>query len=153
MREVFIVNSVDEKKVSLISTRSSSCESCALNGACNLTGSNSERVMGIEIEQFEKTPEIGDYVIVEIPDFSASKISFIIYGFPLLSFLVFLLIAYFITKNDMQAFLFGVLGLGGAYGIIAYLDRTVFKKKYKPSVVEVLKKKNNLNLKLGILNE
>ncbi|GAB6189518.1 hypothetical protein JCM30566_12580 [Marinitoga arctica] len=153
MREVFIVNSIDNKKVNLISTRSSSCESCSINGACNLGGGNNERVMGIDVNQFRKIPQIGDYVVIEIPDFSISKISFIIYGFPLLSFLVFLLISYFITNNDMQAFLFGILGLVGAYGVIAYLDRTVFKKKYKPTVVEILPKKNNLNLKLGIINE
>ncbi|WGS64479.1 SoxR reducing system RseC family protein [Marinitoga aeolica] len=152
MREVFVVNTIDEKRVNLISTRSSSCESCALSGACNLTGSNSERIMGIEKEQFKKIPEIGDYVIVEIPDFSVSKISFIIYGFPLLSFLITLLIAYSITGKDMISFLYGLLGLGISYGVIAYLDRTVFKKKYKPSVVEVLPKQNNLNLKLGIQN-
>ena len=151
MREVFIVKSIEKKKINLISTRSSSCESCELNGACNLTGSNDERVLGVDLEQFnKKIPQVGDYVIVEIPDFSVSKISFIIYGFPLISFLAFLLISYFITKNDMQAFLFGLIGLGGAYGVIAYLDRTVFKKKYKPSVVEILPKQKNLNLKLGI---
>ncbi|KAF2955937.1 SoxR reducing system RseC family protein [Marinitoga sp. 38H-ov] len=152
MREVFIVNSISEDRINLISTRSSSCESCSISGACNLTGSNNERVMSIEKKEFKNIPNIGDYVVVEIPDFSVSKISFIIYGFPLLSFIILLLISYYFTKNDMQAFLFGLLGLGGAYGIIAYLDRTIFKKKYKPSVVEVLAKQNNLNLKLGIQN-
>ncbi|OQY10945.1 MAG: hypothetical protein B6I29_00320, partial [Marinitoga sp. 4572_148] len=98
MREVFIVKSIEKKKINLISTRSSSCESCELNGACNLTGSNDERVLGVDLEQFNK----------KIPQF-----------------LAFLLISYFITKNDMQAFLFGLIGLGGAYGVIAYLDRTV----------------------------
>lgn len=152
MREVFIVNTIEEDVVKLISTRSSSCESCSISGACNLTGSNSERVMSVEKKQFNKMPNVGDYVVVEIPDFSISKISFIIYGFPLISFILLLLISYYITKNDMQSFLFGLLGLVGAYGVIAYLDRTVFKKKYRPSVVEVLPKRNNLNLKLGIQN-
>lgn len=152
MREVFVVNSINEHNIDLISTRSSSCESCAISGACNLTGSNSERIMRIEKNQFKKMPNIGDYVIVEIPDFSVSKISFIIYGFPLLSFLIALLIAYSITGKDMISFLYGLLGLGISYGVIAYLDRTIFKKKYKPSVVEVLPKQNNLNLKLGIQN-
>ncbi|KLO22954.1 MULTISPECIES: SoxR reducing system RseC family protein [unclassified Marinitoga] len=152
MREIFIVNSIEGEKVKLISTRSSSCESCSLNGACNLTGSNSERLMTIEKKEFRKIPDIGDYVVIEIPDFSISKISFIIYGFPLTLFIALLVITYTLTKNDTQAFVAGIVGLAIAYGIIAYVDRTVFKKKYKPAVVEVLPKSKNFDLKLGIIN-
>ncbi|SHE99058.1 positive regulator of sigma(E), RseC/MucC [Marinitoga hydrogenitolerans DSM 16785] len=151
MREVFLVDSIDEERVNLISTRSSSCESCSLNGACNLTGGNNERTMKIKKKEFDEIPSIGDYVIVEIPDFSISKISFIIYGFPLLSFLILLLIAYYITKNDIQSFIVGLFGMSGAYGIIAYLDRTVFKKKYNPKVIKILPKQKNIHVELGIL--
>ncbi|AEX85080.1 hypothetical protein XO10_03260 [Marinitoga sp. 1135] len=149
MREVFMVGNIEDNNVYLISNMSSACETCTLNGACS--AGSSQRTMKINKSQFEKMPSIGDYVVIELPEFSVSKISFIIYGFPLIMFILFLVIAYFITKSDTYAFVSGIIGISISYGVIAYLDRTVFKKKYQPKVIEILPKRNNINLSVGII--
>ena len=131
MRELMIVEKIDEKYVYLKTNRASECSTCSISGACNLTGTPDIELKALKEESYIP----GQKVLVELPEVPLTKIAMLVYGFPLLMFLVLAIFSYGIGLNDLWSFLIAVGGMGVSYFILSILDKKKFKDMYLPKIV------------------
>lgn len=135
MTEIMKVDNIDNKYVYLITQRAGTCSSCGLKGACNLTGTPDMRIKALRKKDLVLSK--GDFVLVKLPDVSISKLSFIVYGIPLLVFIFITIIMYQLNFGDIYSFLGGFLSMIFCFLIIGIYDKKHLKDKYLP---EILKK-------------
>jgi len=105
-----VVNLIDENTVELKFSRSSFCNHCASRETCNLLESSKDLI--VKASKPKKLDlKIGDMVVVEHEDFSVSKLSFLVYGIPLVVFISTLTIFTVIFKSETYGFLSGIIAL------------------------------------------
>jgi sigma-E factor negative regulatory protein RseC len=142
MRELMIVEKMDDKYVYLKTNRSSECSTCPMNGACNLTGNPDIQLKAMKDNSYLP----GEKVLVELPQVPLTKIAMLVYGFPLLIFLIFAIFAYAIGLSDLFSFLLAFGGMAVSYFILSVLDKKKFKDMYLPKIISKVKtgyEKNN----------
>lgn len=87
MQQVVYVVAVEGEDAVVQGERQSACSSCAGKSSCSTLGSWSKRVARIRIAN-ELHAEVGDAVVVEVPDGLLLKATFKLYGVPVLMFLL-----------------------------------------------------------------
>jgi len=139
------VSEITDKYIFLQAERISECESCSSKGSCSvIPGDNKIKIKAKNENNMSLKP--GDCVSVKLPEFSISKVSFIVYGIPLLVFIVLTVLMYIAGVPDVYSFLSGLAGMAGAYIIISVADRKIFKDKYLPEIIEKI---NNFKVQNG----
>ncbi|MCP5465493.1 MAG: SoxR reducing system RseC family protein [Thermotogae bacterium] len=139
------VSEITDKYIFLQAERISECESCSSQGSCSvIPGDNKIKIKAKNENNMSLKP--GDCVSVKLPEFSISKVSFIVYGIPLLVFIALTVIMYIAGVPDVYSFLSGLAGMAVAYIIISVADRKIFKDKYLPEIIEKI---NNFKVQNG----
>lgn len=144
MREVMSVVEVKDKYVYLLTQRAGECESCELHGACSVTGGPDLKIRAKKNEGLELKE--GDMVVVELPKVSITKMSFIVYGLPLMVFLVFTILFYLLGFGDVKSFLFGLASMAITYVGIAIYDRKKLKDLYFPEIIDKISTRNTFKV-------
>ena len=134
MRELMNVKEVKDGYVYMLTQRKVTCESCAMSGACSIMGSPDTKVKAKNIDKLDLKE--GDYVVVELPNVSVTKLSFLVYGIPLIVFIVFTVLFYYLNFGDYVSFLLGLAATALSFVFMGYLDRHKFQDKYLPVILE-----------------
>ncbi|BBE30779.1 hypothetical protein OSSY52_09200 [Tepiditoga spiralis] len=134
MREIMSVIEVKDKYVYLLTQRAGECDSCELHGACSITGGPDLKIRAKRNENLELKE--GDTVVVELPKVSITKMSFVVYGLPLIVFLSFTILFYLLGFGDVKSFLFGLTSMAITYTGIAIYDRKKLKDSYFPEIID-----------------
>ena len=121
MKENGIVKSINDKEIMLEISPSLACSKCC---SCN---KGKQRI--VKIENNGQNVHIGEKIEYEVEAKNMVGIFLMMYGIPLVFFLLCLFITHFMTKNAPVAFFAGILGVA-----ITYLFIGIFVKKH-PSFV------------------
>jgi sigma-E factor negative regulatory protein RseC len=81
----------------------------------------------------------GEKVIVELPQVPLTKVAMLVYGFPLLVFLILAIVSYGVGLNDLFSFAIAVGGMAISYFILSILDKKKFKDMYLPKIITKVK--------------
>lgn len=142
MRELMTVDKIDDKYVYLKTNRASECSTCSISGACNLTGTPD-----IELKALKENSYMpGERVLVELPQVPLTKIAMLVYGFPLIMFLVLAIVSYGFGFSDLISFSLAIAGMAISYFILSILDKKKFKDMYLPKII----KKINNDIKANV---
>ncbi|MFH1541385.1 MAG: SoxR reducing system RseC family protein [Elusimicrobiota bacterium] len=131
MEEVATVVSILNNKLTLSFSRQKICKKC---GICQKSKDNQ---MYLEIEN-SIDAKVGNTVLLKIKP-SNLKISFIIYGLPILFFIVGIFIGIFLFRKDLYGFFTGVLFL-----IFSILLVKNFADKHKLKIEKITVVKNEI---------
>lgn len=130
------IGQVIEKNKNILKIKLNSSEKCHSCGLCNYK--NEPILEALD----ECNANVGDFVIVEIKKKYYYKVTFLIYLFPLISFISGVFIGYIIGENlkiDPQifGFLVGIILTVISYISLYFLDKNLSKKE---KIVPVAKK-------------
>lgn len=130
------IGQVIEKNKNILKIKLNSSEKCHSCGLCN--NKNEPILEALD----ECNANVGDFVIVEIKKKYYYKVTFLIYLFPLISFISGVFIGYIIGENlkiDPQifGFLVGIILTVISYISLYFLDKNLSKKE---KIVPVAKK-------------
>ncbi|MCX7653697.1 MAG: SoxR reducing system RseC family protein [Fervidobacterium sp.] len=133
MREVMKVSNVDDRYIYLsLSVSETTCSTCAIAGSCSIKESGKElRILKNSVRKEFLPLAPGDIVVVDMK-YNQAVLSLIVYGIPLLGFIVGILLGYFLKLSDIASFIIGILLAGGS----TVVSRT-FDKKYKIDILDV----------------
>ena len=127
MKKQGVVIALEQGNAVIRAERESSCGSCAGKSACGTLGAWEK---GAAEEPQEKTKnqydirlpnillaKVGDVVTVEVPDQLILQVSVMFYGLPVLAFLLFGALSFFVAEaigfsGDLASALFGLGGAG-----------------------------------------
>ncbi|OAA28022.1 hypothetical protein AT15_04885 [Kosmotoga arenicorallina S304] len=133
MKELALVKEIRKDYVLLSKNRTEACGSCALKDSCSTTGTVARK---IEIRALKNNVNIapGDYVEIEVPNFSVSKLAFLLYGIPLAVFIATLLFMIGLNFSELLSVLtaFGFMSL--FYAGLALYDRRS-RRKLMPIII------------------
>lgn len=140
MKEVGIVNSIQGNEAKVIIQRNAACGDC---GACQV--GKDKLTMEVTAKNVIGAKE-GDKVEVEMKFVNVLKASFIMYGIPLIMFIVGSIAGYYYSSivleqpdNPIFSFLFGIILTAITYLIIKYLDsKGKFSYKYEPQITNII---------------
>lgn len=135
MRELMIVEKMDDKYVYLKTNRASECSTCSISGACSLTGTPDIELKAMKDDSYLP----GEKVLVELPQVPLTKVAMLVYGFPLLVFLILAIVSYGVGLNDLFSFAIAVGGMAISYFILSILDKKKFKDMYLPKIITKVK--------------
>ena len=132
---------IEVKENDLLTISMTRKEACAKCRACIAGMTEQEMIIEAENNCFA---EVGDWVDVEIsPDGFISAL-FIVYGLPLIGFMVGLIPSYFILKavglgnaGDVLSFVIGLLFTGIVFLWIKKNEERWEQRKYKPMAVKI----------------
>ncbi len=138
MKELMQVRNVDDRYVYLtLMVNEATCSTCTLSGVCSVKGNEKDIKIQKKSIKSELLPILpGDIVVVDLK-YNEAVLSLIVYGIPLLGFIIGVLFSYLMKLSDVISF---VIGIGFA-GIGFTLTR-LFDKKYKIEITDV--KRTNL---------
>lgn len=142
-----VVKLIDENTVELEFSRSSFCNHCASRESCNLLESSKNLIVKA-FKPKELELKIGDMVVVEHEDFSVSKLSFLVYGIPLIVFISALTVSTVVFKSETYGFLGGIVALLLSFLGLRGYDKK-FARKFRPTVIEKYEKIDYLSLNKG----
>ncbi|MDN5343800.1 SoxR reducing system RseC family protein [Oceanotoga sp. DSM 15011] len=134
MTEMMTVIDMDSNYVYLNTNRAGECSECSLHGACNITGTPDLKLRALKNKSVNLKE--GDIVLVELPKVSVSKLSFLVYGIPLIIFMAISIILNIIGFSDILSFLIGFSTMLLTYVIIGIYDKKKLKDKYLPKIIE-----------------
>ena len=139
MKEIGIVSGIQGKKAQVIIQRSSACGDC---GACQV-GKNK---LTMETNAVNAVgAQRGDQVEVEMSFVNILKASLILYGIPLIVFILGVFAGNYIPfqnqpDNPLISFLSGLLLMTLSYIVIKIFDQKgVFSVKYEPHITNIIK--------------
>lgn len=121
MRETAVVREVADDHVILEKMRLEACGSCSARPNCNLLSSGKTVTMRASRQEVEVNP--GDKVEVEVPNMSATKVALIVYGIPLLVFVVVLTLLMLLGISEFIALILSFLSVVAAFAGVAFYDR------------------------------
>jgi sigma-E factor negative regulatory protein RseC len=137
MNELMKVDRVDQKYVYLLTQRAGSCNTCGLKGACNITGNPDIRIRAKINPELDLNKD--DFVVVKLPKVSVTKMSFLVYGIPLIVFIATTVISSLLGLSDIPSFAIGFSVMILAYIFLGIYDRKYLKDKYLPEILEKYK--------------
>jgi sigma-E factor negative regulatory protein RseC len=141
MREVAkVVKKNKNGEYRLEKKRNTACGSCPSKNNC-YTSKTGDAIMEIEAKSKIDDLNAGDYVLIEIPNVSPTKISFLLYGIPLIIFISLLLILSSIGVSEGYAAIFSLIPMVGFYIGLNIFDRKN-REKLKPVIVEKVEEFN-----------
>lgn len=129
-----VIKLVDKNTVELKFSRSSFCNHCVSKSSCNLLESSKNLVVKA-LNPRGLALKVGDTVVVEHKDFSVSKLSFLVYGIPLIVFISFLTLFTILLKSELYGFIGGIIALIISFFALKIYDKK-FGKRYKPVIIE-----------------
>ncbi|MFZ7122035.1 MAG: SoxR reducing system RseC family protein, partial [Eubacteriaceae bacterium] len=140
MKEIGIVNSIRGNEAKVIIQRNAACGDC---GACQV-GKDKLTMEATAINVIGAKE--GDKVEVEMKFVNVLRASFIMYGIPLIMFIVGSIIGYYYSsivleqpENPIFSFLFGIILTAITYFVIKYLDsKGKFSHKYEPQITNII---------------
>lgn len=140
MKELALVKEIRKDYVLLSKNRTEACGSCALKDSCSTTGT---ATMEIEIKALKNDVNIapGDYVEIEVPNFSVSRLAFLLYGIPLAVFIVSLLIMIALSFSELLSVLTAFAFMALFYTGLALYDRRN-RKKLMPIIIRKVSMKD-----------
>ncbi|HOB16353.1 MAG TPA: SoxR reducing system RseC family protein [Defluviitoga sp.] len=136
MKEVMDVIDIDNDYIYLKTLRTEACGSCSIRNSCNILGSSNELKLKAKKTDNLNNINIGDKVVVELPNVPVVKLSFIAYGLPLIVFLASVILFYLLGFSDLNSFLIGLLCTCFIYIFIRIYDKKKIKNKYLPTIIE-----------------
>ncbi|KNZ42171.1 SoxR reducing system RseC family protein [Acetobacterium bakii] len=142
MKEVGIVKELRGKTAKVVIKRNTACGDC---GACHVSKDQST------MEAIAQNPvgaREGETVEVEMRFASVFKAASIMYGIPLVAFLLGSSLSYFIIFNNglswdqnLVPFFSGIALMAVAYAGIKYFDKKgIFNSKYQPIITGIIEK-------------
>jgi sigma-E factor negative regulatory protein RseC len=144
VKEIMDVIDIDDEYIYLKTLRTEACNSCSVRSGCYiLGGSNELKLKAKRIENIDF--QIGDKVIVELPNVPVVKLSFLAYGLPLITFLTIVIILYLLNFSDLMSFLIGLAGTCITYLFVKFYDNKKIQNKYLPTIIEKYDKNQNIN--------
>lgn len=127
----------------VISTKSSSCESCSSKDACNVMGGGNE----VEIEALNTVhAEAGDTVLISFQTSSLFKLTFLLYIFPIIFLFMGAIVGeklsiYAQADPSKISAIFSFVLFFISLGIVILVSRKLEKKQeYKPEIIKVVAK-------------
>ena len=131
MKQQGIVIEQKGEELTVQCRRSSACEKC--KGCSSENACLKIKVTG--------DAQVGDEVVVAMPQGQIAKASLLAYGLPLIGLLLGLILGSVIGKSDGMAALGAALGLGFSGLLLVIIDKKIKKKvQWAPTLVEVLEK-------------
>ncbi|KAF2962232.1 SoxR reducing system RseC family protein [Fervidobacterium sp. 2310opik-2] len=133
MKELMQVRNVDDRYVYLtLMVNEVTCSACALSGTCSVKGNEKDIKIQKKSIKSELLPILpGDIVVVDLK-YNEAVLSLIVYGIPLLGFIIGVLFSYLMKFSDIISFAVGI-GFAGA----GFLLTRLFDKKYKIEITDV----------------
>lgn len=137
MKEIGIIKEVKGKRASVIIQRSAACGDC---GACQV----GKEKMTMEANAYNTIgAKEGDKVEVEMEFVNVLKASFILYGIPLVLFIIGILMGEYLPilpiDKALNGFVIGSVLMLLSFVIIKYLDQKgVFSLKYEPQITHII---------------
>ena len=116
MQQFAVVTHSDNGIAVVQALRATSCDSCVGKSSCSTLGSWKERSMELHVVN-RMGAEVGDEVIVEVPDHFILKSAFYLYGLPMLIFFAAGITAYLaspvlgLADRDLWAALVGIVAI------------------------------------------
>lgn len=138
MKEIGIVQEIRGKKAQVVIKRHAACGDC---GACQV---GKEKMTMETMARNDAGAEVGNEVAVEMEFANVLKATSIMYGIPLIGFILGCAIGYFLAqamKWDMVLvpFFCGIVLVVVSYGVIRKLDKKgKFNSKYEPVITEII---------------
>ncbi len=139
MEQAVMVVDVRRDEALVRGRRASACDSCAGKSSCTTLGSWTERVAEMRVAN-PIGANIGDEVIVEVPDGEFLRAALRLYGAPMLGFFVaaFCARALAIAMGSTSVELWAAVGaLVGMFGVFFWLSRSRFELKQGARIVRV----------------
>lgn len=141
MKEIGIIIDTKGKTAQVAIQRHSACGDC---GACHMSKATSTMETHALNPIFAKK---GETVEVEMQFASVFKAASIMYGIPLVAFLIGSCFSYFLILNlglnwdqNLVPFFSGIALLAVAYAVIKYFDKKgIFNSKYQPVITGIIK--------------
>jgi sigma-E factor negative regulatory protein RseC len=140
MKETAIVETIEVKgKKSdfiLKKIRPEACHSCNSKVLCGVKNEFCFKAVNISGEALKK----GDIVEFSLPEISVSRIAFLVYGVPLIIFLIVLFFMIgILNTNEYIAVSVSLAALFGTYFITAVYDKKIFRKS-EAALPKIIKK-------------
>lgn len=145
LKEIMDVIDIDDEYIYLKTLRTDACNSCSIRSGCNLLGGSKE--LKLKAKKIEKTEfNIGDKVIVKLPNVPVVKLAFLAYGLPLIVFLTTVIILYSLNFSDLISFIIGLVCTSLTYIFVRIYDKRNVQNKYLPTIIgKYDKNQNNFN--------
>ncbi|MCR4426369.1 MAG: SoxR reducing system RseC family protein [Firmicutes bacterium] len=138
MKQIGVVKAVHGKHVEVTVTRPTACKHC---GACGLV-ENKPRLL---LARNNAGAEVGDLVVLEIPDGDVLKAAAFVYGVPLLGLMVGLGVGPGIARAlgfginpSVASAIGGLLLMGIGYGALNLYDRSLSEGSYASVATEIV---------------
>lgn len=138
MQEIGVVTAVLKNEARVQIKRHAACGDC---GACQV---GKEKMTMETVAQNPAGAKIGERVLVEMETVNVLRATTIMYGFPLLAFLIgcglgMLLAGVFQTDSVLTPFFSGILLTAVAYGIIRLCEKKGrFSGSYQPVITQII---------------
>ncbi|MFZ7132019.1 MAG: SoxR reducing system RseC family protein [Eubacteriales bacterium] len=142
MKEIGIVNGLNGKKAKVIIQRSAACGDC---GACQV-GKNKLTMEAYAVN--DAGAQKGDHVEVEMEFVNVLKASLILYGIPLIVFIIGVILGNYIPwsgdeGNPMISFMMGLVLMAISFTVIRIFDnKGIFSLKFEPHITHIIDPKN-----------
>jgi len=135
VRELALVKEVKRNYVLLSKNRTEACGSCALKDSCSATGTASKE---IEIKAIKNNIDVapGDYVEIEVPNFSASKLALLLYGIPLAVFIATLLFMIGLDFSELLSLLTAFSSMA-----VFYIGLSIYDRKNREKLMPIIIRK------------
>lgn len=134
MREQVVVTELGAGGVWVEGVQSSACESCQAKSGC---GQQSLKKLGRPVSLWIKTDlrlQVGDQVVVELPDGAVAMSAMVLYGVPLAGLAIGAVIANHFGFADWQAFIGACIGLGAGFFVARVLSER-YQERWLPQLV------------------
>ena len=135
IEEYGIVKEVSNNNAIVVGNRGSMCGNCPSKGMCHPFGDENSKVEIFAINNINAKP--GDKVKVIIKENILLKASFLVYGIPVFSLIIFSIIGKILFEKDIYSFFTGFLAMMSSFFFVKFYDKTN-SEKFKPEIVEIL---------------
>lgn len=141
MAEQAVVKKVEHEYAILTKSREEACAMCAAKNMCSVSSSTAGRTMTIRAMKNGIDVKPGDIVEIEVPNFSATKLSFLLYGLPLIAFIATMMGLVSLGASEGFAVIVGLLAVAGVYLLLSIYDKKN-REKLMPRIIRKVGKSN-----------
>ncbi|AKI97931.1 SoxR reducing system RseC family protein [Kosmotoga pacifica] len=139
MREFAVVKDIKEDYVLLRKDRAEACASCSIKESCSAGVTSQE----MEIKALKNGVNVspGDFVEIEVPNFSATKLALLLYGIPLTVFITVLLVMVSLEFSEPISALAAFVAMVAFYAGLSFYDKKN-RKKLMPLIIRKVSAKD-----------
>jgi sigma-E factor negative regulatory protein RseC len=110
------------------------CEGCSAHAMCNWTGTTTRKVLAVN----QAGASVGSLVTLEMPEAGGMKSNLLVFGIPVLTMLVGVLVGGLVIRKDLWSGILAGVGLAVGIGIVKVIDISVSRSGRTLPVITAL---------------